>query len=432
MGKYDQIMNAAEKRIKFTSYTKRPKKSKKQPLVYQYRNFQSFWEIIKSDCFWATNARFSNDEAEQQFGMDVISSLCEEIDGQDELIDLGLDDNYIICFCMENDKLSQWRGYAPEGGVSMGFEFGMSQVFSVLNSDIDGGRENAFDETNSVLQYVDINKVQYIDPHNDYDKNEYLEYCKECLRLVDPANNSDTKEVYRKEIQKKAPYIKHSGFEEEDECRLVFRNIDGQLDRCVRYRDASSEALKYPYIIVKVALPNDEKKLCVVRVCVNKDRETVIVKELGKLLEKKMGERIFVRGCHLTSESVFDTDEIFCEGCVLCHWKDTNHREKCRCKYNEGNKQYKCYLYESESCVVISQGKYQKEIYEEVYNYISNIGGVKIRVWCEGHLPLRKITVGPCVNQKSIAEAIRHYCKHTYWLRDVEIVLSTIPFRKSL
>lgn len=436
MNKFEQIRSSYEKKPKFPGHYYKSKKSDKRSLVYQYRNFQSFWQILQNDCFWATNARFSNDEAEQHFGMQVISSLFEDNEAKDEPVDLGLDDNYIVCFCLEDDKLSQWRGYASEGGVSMGFDFGMPRVFSILNSDLEEQGKNEFDTTNSVMQYVDINEVQYINPPINQDANEYIEYCKNQLKLISPENNANAREVYLKEIQKKAPYIKHSGFAEENECRLVFSNIDGKLNECVRYRSASGEMLKYPYIVIKAALPKDEESSCVVRICVEKAQEPSLVKDIERLLKDKIssGKDISVRGCHLLSEAVFDVDESFCQGCVLCHWQDLSHYEKCRTSYNAlDNIRYSCYLYKHENCVIISQGENQQEVFEAIYAYVNNLNGKnKIKVWCEGHLPLRKITIGPCINQNSMAEAIRHYCKHKYWLRDVEIELSAIPFRRTL
>ena len=143
-----------------------------QPRVYHYRDLASFWEIIKSDSLWATNARFSNDEAEQQFGMEVISSVLSESEKELMEHDLGLDEKYIVCFCEENDTLSQWRGYAPEGGVSLGFDFGMPRVFSVLHN------EKADEASECVKQYVGLDKVCYISPKQDMPENrEYKEYC---------------------------------------------------------------------------------------------------------------------------------------------------------------------------------------------------------------------------------------------------------------
>lgn len=426
MTEYEQIIKSKKNTPHFQ---KTIKISQKLPLVYQYRNFNSFWQILKSDSLWATNARFSNDEVEQQFGMEVISALSEESSVKGEITDIGLDENYIICFCMEDDKLSQWRGYAPEGGVAMGFDFGMSRVFSVLRDD---AIEASSDE-NCVVQYVELDAVKYIDPQIKKNNEEYSEYCREQLALVNPASVDEKDSVYRDEIRKKAPYIKHSGYIEEDECRLVFRNDEGNLDKCIRYRDAASGTLRYPYIVVKSALPDDKTHPCVVRVCAQGTTENELVKKLES--ELKVTQPTLVQGCHLQANMEPDAGEPFCTGCVLRRWEDVNNYQLCRYKYASNEDAYEYFLHEETNCVVISQGEKQKDIYDTVHKCVKEFNkenNTKISVWCEGHLPLRKITVGPCENQESVVEAIRHYCKHTYWLRDVEIAVSQIPFRKRL
>ena len=100
------------------------------PYVYQYRTLESFWAIIESDSFWATNARFSNDHEEQKLGMKKIRELL----GDDAKAVESLGDCYIICFCDEGDKFSQWRGYAPEG-VSIGFDFNKVRPFYIKKRD---------------------------------------------------------------------------------------------------------------------------------------------------------------------------------------------------------------------------------------------------------------------------------------------------------
>lgn len=425
MTEYETIIEAKKKTPHFQKTIKEPQKL---PLVYQYRNFKSFWQILKSDTFWATNARFSNDEAEQKFGMDVISSLCNDID-LFKSNDLGLDENYIICFCREDDKLSQWRGYAPEGGVSMGFDFGMPRVFSVLKVDL----EDANNDNDCVVQYVGLDAVRYLEPQKPgQDDEDYKKYCHEQIDLINPITHSNKKQTYYNEIQKKAPYIKHSGFIEEDEYRLVFRNT-GNLDECVRYRDSSSDTLRYPYIVVKACLPQSRATPCVVRVCIQEEKEKELTKEIETLLKATYPAP--VQGCHLLEGSIADSEEPFCTGCILRRWEDVHDIQKCRYKYNSKSVNYEYYLHESASCVVISQGENQKEIFEVVHKCVQEFNkkeNLNICVWCEGHLPLRKITVGPCVNQENVVEAIKHYCKHTYWLKDVEIAVSNIPFRKSI
>lgn len=427
MTEYEQIVDA---KTRLPQFQKASMKPQDLPLVYQYRNFDSFWKILKSDSFWATNARFSNDEEEQQFGIEVITSLCKDSVRTSTIDDIKFDENYIICFCKEDNKLSQWRGYAPEGGVSMGFDFNLPCVFSVLNSDAnDNSRSD-----DCVIQYVGIDAVRYINPIKEMQNSqEYSKYCRDEIRLTNHASPDEIEKVYKEEIQKKAPFIKHSGFKEENECRLVFHNDNNELDACVRYRDSVNTSIHYPYIVVKAALPADQVKHCVVRVCIQEDAEVELVKKLEAAL--KTTHPVLVQGCHLPKGVEPDAGEPFCTGCVLRRGHDVFSYQSCRYKYPTDEIEYEYCLHESASCVIVSQGDNQKEVFEVVHNCVekfSKNNNISINVWCEGHLPLRKITVGPCPNQNNVVEAIRHYCKHTYWLRDVEITASDIPFRKTL
>lgn len=398
-------------------------------LVYQYRNFKSFWEILKSDSFWATNARFSNDEEEQKFGKKIITSIFND-KGIDNLDDIEFNENYIICFCAENDKLSQWRGYASEGGVSMGFDFGIPRAFLIPHSDIDKN----YDSSNSTVQYVGLDSVCYVDPQQDNETDkEFSEKISKQINLVNSTNDKVVNKTYQNEIQKKVPFIKHSGFIEENEYRLVFNNSQGELNDCIRYKNTEDENLRYPYIIVKSELPKDVIKACVVRVCVSTDDEIVLVEKLENELIPKFSTH--VKGCHLLENNKPDLGDPFCTGCVLRHWEDVNNYQSCRYQYKSSEIEYEYYLNEKTNCIVISQGENQKEIFEKVYECVKSYNienKTDIKVWCEGHLPLRKITIGPCPNQSNMLEAIKHYCNHTYWLRDVEITVSKIPFRKSL
>jgi len=379
--------------------------------------------MLENDAFWATNARFSNDEEEQRFGKEVIESVWKS-DMASE--DFGLDENYIICFCNEDDKLSQWRGYASEGGVSMGFDFGMPRAFSIVMKDKD---KEPLSSENCIVQYAGLGEVLYINPKGQEDDDNYGEYCKKELELGEISTESEAN--YNEKVRKKAPYIKHSGFKEEDECRLVFHN-NGALDACIRYHGIANEALKYPYIVVKAALPDREEKQCVVRVCIQDGNEDEIVKALEEKLEARMSGVVVMR-CHSIDGKTCDIEEAFCEGCTLRRLETVFDTRDCR-YHGNGSMNYTYTLPNKGNCVMISQGEKQENVFEIVHSCVEKYSDDtnKISVWCEGHLPLRTITVGPCSNQNVVVEAIKHYCKHKYWLRDVEIKPSAIPFRRSL
>ena len=52
-----------------------------------------------------------------------------------------------------------------------------------------------------------------------------------------------------------------------------------------------------------------------------------------------------------------------------------------------------------------------------------------IKIWCRGHLPIRKVIVGPGEKKEKIKESLKHYMGNTYWLRYVEVVDSNIPLQ---
>ena len=160
------------------------------------------------------------------------------------------------------------------------------------------------------------------------------------------------------------------------------------------------------------------------------DKETLI-KELRKKLPQTQ-----IHICNATYGQTGNVDATFCNGCGVRRWLGGEKvNDECRfqgCSYNAYG------LAENENCVMISQGKDEERIYKVVHACVEKINrkyhnnNDPVKVWCEGHLPIRSIMVGPCENQSSVKESIRQYCKHTYWLQDVVIETSTTPFRKSI
>jgi len=87
--------------------------------------------------------------------------------------------------------------------------------------------------------------------------------------------------------------------------------------------------------------------------------------------------------------------------------------------------------------IVIGAGQDQRqwEVFEKVECVIgeacSDEERAKIKIWCDGHLPIRNIRVSPCINQEQVIKSIKHYCKHKkYWLKYVDVIGSSIPYRR--
>ena len=147
---------------------------------------------------------------------------------------------------------------------------------------------------------------------------------------------------------------------------------------------------------------------------------------------KKRLKRTPIADCHYEKE--YDKDDKFCFGCTKRCWIKPLEYDRCRYMGQGGG--FALGVQSDEQCIVVSQGKNQEQIFQQVHNCVEEFfkreeSPPKIPVWCEGHLPIRSITVGPCTDQKEVEESIAHYCKHVFWLRDVEIKRSNIPFRRA-
>lgn len=160
------------------------------------------------------------------------------------------------------------------------------------------------------------------------------------------------------------PYLKDSAFCEESEWRLLFGNHKELLSECVRFRTLR-DGVKVPYIVVKA----------------------------GNLGDIGSGSSFLPERYDEAALKALDDKGITTVRIPL------------------GNDQKKVY-YKVESAI----NEYNKK-----YNRM-------MRIYCEGHLPIRRIMVAPTYDRKRIAEKIKRYCWSNYWLRQVEVTFSQIPY----
>lgn len=276
------------------------------------------------------------------------------------------DDNYIISFCENGDLLSVWRGYCPYGGVSFQLDLSEVQSYSILHSDYDssGKYEQYYNSPLSVV-YVDKKKPSKID------RKVYPNYDK----MMDPdlkksLDNimSDYSDENKKDMMCRiVPYLKHGKFREELESRFVFTNHNSELSRCIRYRNVNDQT-KVPYMVVKFGEVGKNKMSC------RFDFKDYSEDKLKELSEAMYGQKIF-----------------------------------------------------------IPLGSNQESVFNNMHNTITMFNKAiepsrKIKLFCDGHIPIRKVIIAPMHNNKRIMEQIKHFCKSKYWLRDVEVDCSEIPY----
>lgn len=170
-----------------------------------------------------------------------------------------------------------------------------------------------------------------------------------------------------KEIEKMIPYWKNDKFKEERESRLVFVNADGRFSKCIRFRTLSNGA-KVPYMIIKTG-------------------------DIG----------LFSRNCQ-------------CFKIDLEYLKSRKDKEK---NYD----------------IVIPEGNNQEQIFNEVNEIVNKFNKDEfldkesyVRVYCAGHLPIKKIMLAPTYDRERLMEKVKRFCQSKYWLRNVEVVYSEIPY----
>lgn len=253
--------------------------------------------------------------------------------------------------------------------------------FCQVNDILSQWRGYCFDGGASIK--LDIRKnLEYSILHADYEMSKKYEIVKNRPLPVVYVDTSPQSVMYdlKKKVQDEkyegitlrdvVPFIKNNKFNEEKEFRMVFSNVDGELSRCIRFRTLSN-GVKVPYVVVKCG-------------------------DIGKM---------------------FGT----------CRTEIAPFRDDC----------YIEQIIDNSDAIWIEEGFNQGEVYFEIMRLIdsykkrNNIDD-KVRVYCKGHLPIDKITVAPTIDIERVAEQIKRFCKSKYWLRNVDIEKSTIPYIKPL
>ncbi len=380
----------------------------KTNLVYQYRNFDLFWKIIKNEEMWVTNIRFFNDSQEVLFGEKLLNKLYNT-----SVNNIKKSDYYVMCFCKENDILSQWRGYAPNGGVSIGFDFHTPVPFSI---------KNIYDSNNNYTKFADTSYVHYIEPISNNIQDDLLKEKKKNLEQTTGIRADDIEH----NIKALTKYMKHKGFEEEKELRIIFNNENNSIKDSIDYREDPSDTRKLiPYIKINAGSTKYEQNDCSVRLQHNSSK--IIFSDLTMKLAKHTAS---VYTCKKENGSKDDNilDDSKCFGCTSRHFFNSGFIE---CKYNTNSANYAFGYNKENECIYISQGKNQEEVFYIIYDYIKKLDLLdEIKIWCEGHFPIRSVKIGPCENQDEIYESILHYFNQKYWLKFVDITTSNIPYKQ--
>lgn len=375
----------------------------KPGIYYHYTSLSTLWAVLDSETLRATQARFSNDSEELRMGLRLMQKLCGAFEDRmgggrplsgyiDRLLsgDEADIDCYIVCFCGKNNILSQWRGYCREDGVSIGFDFdeGLSYYLKDQPREEQTAREAVLDQ------------VIYVDSDGKSSKDSELDLPGKIeARLKELAEQGDLQRQ-KMFIDTVVPLIKHEGFWEEDEYRLLIRNAQGiqrgavpfPLDHLVRY--VTTGEVQRPYLNIS----------------------------FGKNPPKPDLKAPWKRGRGGPE----------CE--VMAYGMSAEDVRQLRALLRVKNLRITQKAFDGPRKLVIGpmEEQGQKKLFEKLDRILKADQALRdVKLWCAGHLPIRTITVSPCANQDEVIQSIRHYCAHRkYWLRYVDVTGSDIPYRR--
>ena len=174
--------------------------------------------IIESGDLWLTNLRYSNDDEELKYGQDLVEDTIKELEGahkgrpskldwlrqlREAVATSKGDQIYICCFCQRDNLLSQWRGYAENGG-GVSLEFDPVGFTDITGRDCEHGLMRLW-------------KVFY-------DREQQRKILQKCIDYPYwPSKNDGERIRFTVDaLQFFMPTFKNSDFQEEQERRLIF------------------------------------------------------------------------------------------------------------------------------------------------------------------------------------------------------------------
>lgn len=271
-------------------YYKKLVKRRKKPCdktLFYYTTVNTFQKFAEGGCIWASHIKYMNDWQEFELGKALVLDVLDQYSSGKKLpegektakfirsvavagheaewprslqkpfgywldyVDYWFPEVYSISFTVAEDLLSQWKMYARECGVAIGFDFRRKVSFwQGTVKEPSGEQAYGFVQDGCFPQKVAYNKQML---------------SKELKKTVDGIrNNYDFRTYHMTALLERIPFIKHDGFSQEDEYRIVFRpyktwNDDHTILRSdVGYREADRTLI--PYLRIFCGNEVDRKK----------------------------------------------------------------------------------------------------------------------------------------------------------------------------
>jgi hypothetical protein len=200
------------------------------PPLFHYTGAHGMRGILNSDRIWASGAQHMNDWMEVVYGYDIMMSTLRALVGSGELPsrsqsvfsdvlramelpDSPFVDAYFAAFCEKGNLLSQWRAYAGTQG------FAVEVDPLVINGELTL-------TTKALARNLRLAKVEY-DPERQ--RKGFRELIDELIDTIEAQHghsgflHGTLAEFVRVVLSSWAATVKHPGFQEEQEWRVIFQ-----------------------------------------------------------------------------------------------------------------------------------------------------------------------------------------------------------------
>lgn len=362
--------------------------------IFHYCSLDTLWKILESNSFLATHVEFSNDTEEYNIGKKfmgglhrkAIKSKNHEVGISKDYID-GWEEScsnvcFMVCFCQEDNILSQWREYA-KNGVSIELDLNYLSLYEI---------NKLSDESKGDRGYVVVNEPKKVIYIESADSKKDL---KKCLKRFNKLQNKMESSLSL------IPYIKHAGFSEEKEVRFVFEDINGRFKDKIDY--LNRKGMKVP--VLKVIPYQGEKNEVIIYT--NFDLKTIFEKN------NKNDSDIINKINYIKSKK--DCDGYY----PLAYLKNKINDE------TETKRKTKSIFITKN----IENVEEQKQICDKLYSMLTACDLNDVDVQCEGYLPIKSITIGPSRQQVEIKRGVEEFLKQFYYWKNVRVNISDIPYR---